>query len=153
MEKGELMRLVKYALPIVLVSAVPAKALLVTDVAWPNIDSYCTFQRAEQKLVYDDPETWKFVFFSNVDGSGMNRPETAFAAIRYQLHELELVDSSETAGGETRTYRTFSGPDFSFMLDLSVTEEGGEYTSYKGTMTVEGDGETETIQIHGDCGV
>ena len=147
------MGLVKYALPIVFLSTVPASAQLITDVAWPNIDSYCIFQRAEQKLVYDDPDTWKFVFFSNVDGSGMGRPETAFVAIRYQLHKLQLVNSSETADGETRTYRTFSGPDFSFVIDLSVTEEGGEYTSYTGTMTVEGDGETEVIEIHGDCGV
>lgn len=126
---------------------------VVTDIAWPGIDSYCTFMREGHSFDYNDPESWRFVFFSQLDTSAEQAVETAFMSIGYGLRQLELVDSSQSGNEETRRYRSLGAGSHDIVVTMVSGEEGYESTGYTGSIVVSGPLGEETVTFHGDCGV
>lgn len=134
-------------------TVLPAQAAedIVTPVNWPNIDAYCTFQRATATFVFEDPETWTFVYFTQHGSDGLS--EVGYVPINYRLRELELIETVQGKDGETRSYRTY-GPDvYEVTLTMSIDRAGYENTDYKGYLTVKGEKGEETIAVKGGCGV
>lgn len=131
---------------------------VIQDIHWPQIDAYCVFRRKEQTFDYDDPDTWRFVYFTSFghvlpEDSDLEADKvTAFARLYYLLRELQLVSEEETGDKLKRVYRTYSKPAQDVVLDLTKTEEGSEHTAYEGTMSVSGPFGSETIDVKGDCG-
>jgi hypothetical protein len=141
------------AAALVFLAAAPAQAAedLITTVNWPNIDAYCTFQRASASFVYEDPTTWNFVYFTQHGSDGLT--EIGYVPINYRLRELELIETVQGKDGETRHYRTY-GPDvYDVSLTMSIAAVGYENTDYKGYLTVKGPKGEETIEVAGGCGV
>lgn len=126
---------------------------VMTDIAWPGIDSYCTFMREGHDFDYNDPESWRFVFFSQLDTSGEQAVETAFMSIGHNLRQLELVDSSQSGNEETRLYRSLGAGSHDIVVTMRGGEEGYESTGYTGSIEVSGPLGEETVAFHGDCGV
>jgi hypothetical protein len=80
--------------------------------------------------------TWTMTITNCSDGSGVTISGTA----TYEYNDAD--DIPETVGG-TFTYSadfTFTGTTVSsFSMDYSVSFDGSEYTSYTGTVTIDGD--------------
>ena len=131
-----------------------AQQPVITDIHWPYISSYCTFMRASQQFNYNDPESWRFVFFDNTDTITGSNARYAYIGLHHQLRQLEEVDVISSGEGELRSYRTWGEP--AYMIDVVMTKSDGgspESTNFTGTITVSGTGGDEEIEFHGDCGV
>ena len=126
---------------------------VVTDIVWPGIDSYCTFMREVHSFDYNDPESWRFVFFTQLDTSVEPAVEIAFMSIGHSLRQLELVDSSQSGNDETRRYRSLGAGSHDIVVTMQGGEEGYEATGYTGSIEVSGPLGGETVAFHGDCGV
>ena len=131
------------------VAPVHAAEDMITPVNWPNIISYCTFQQADASFVFEDPETWTWVYFTQhaMDGS-----EVGYVPINFRLRELELVGTVKGKDGETRTYRTYGSDAYDVTLTMSIDSVGYENTDYKGYLTVKGESGEETIEVKGGHG-
>ena len=140
------------AAALALLAATPAGAAenLITPVNWPNIEAYCTFQRAGTEFDFNKPETWTWAYFSQhaMDGS-----EVGYVSINYRLRELELIETVQGKDGEMRRYRTYGPDPYEVTLTMSIAGKGYENTDYKGFLTVKGAGGEETIEVQGGCGV
>lgn len=123
---------------------------IITAVNWPNIDAYCTFQRAEATFDYNDPGSWNFVYFTQhaIDGG-----EVGYVSINHRLRELELVETVQGKDGEMRHYRTYGADPYEVTLTMSIAQVGYENTDYKGYLTAKGARGEETIAVKGGCGV
>lgn len=130
-----------------------AQPSVITDIHWPYIDSYCTFWRLGHRFDFNDPESWRFVFFTQKDGLHEPYAETGFAAIGHQLRQLELVSREETPAGETRHYRSLGEAPHDVFVTMKAGEEGYESTGYAGSIAVSGPYGEETVAFEGDCGV
>jgi hypothetical protein len=135
-----------------LLAAVPASAAedIITPVNWPNITSYCAFQRADATFVFDDPATWTWVYFTQHAADGN---EVGYVPINFRLRELELIETVQGKDGQTRHYRTYGADPYDVTLTMSIANVGYENTDYKGYLTVKGASGEETIEIKGGCGV
>lgn len=134
--------------------AASARQPIITDIHWPYVSSYCSFQRADQAFDYNDLETWRFVFFDNVDTITGGNARYAYVGLHHQLRQLEELSREETATGETRSYRTWGEPAYS--VDVVMNKGGSdspESTGFTGTISVSGSGGDEQVEFHGDCGV
>lgn len=136
------------------VAPAAASELTLDEIAWPNIDSYCTFMRADHVFTFDDPRTWRFVFFSNMPALGKRDPiETPFVRIDGQLTQLTQTDMETTGFETTRRYVAKTDPEVAVEVFFRETGRGGESTGYTGTITASRDGQTATVDFTGDCGV
>lgn len=135
-----------------LLAAAPVSAAedIITPVNWPNIMAYCTFQRATATFVFDQPDTWNWVYFTQ---HAMDGNEVGYVPINYRLRELELVETVQGKDGQTRHYRTYGADPYEVTLTMSIAEVGYENTNYKGFLTVKGASGEETIKVTGGCGV
>lgn len=138
-------------------AATPLKAaeLTLDEIAWPNIESYCSFMRAGHVFTYDDPATWRWVFFSTLPGESSKRDpiETPFVSIDGQLTQL-VQTAVETTGFETtRRYVAKTDPEVTVEVFFKEKDSGEESTAYTGTITAKRGGETATVDFTGDCGV
>ena len=134
-------------------AAVPATAAkdIITAVNWPNIEAYCTFQRASDSFDFNDPGSWNFVYFTQHGTDGLE--QVGYVSLNYRLRELELIETVQGKDGETRSYRSY-GPDvYEVTLTMSIDRVGYENTDYKGYLTVKGPKGEETIEVKGGCGV
>ncbi len=138
------------------ITVAPASAseLTLDEIAWPNIDSYCTFMRAGHVFTFDDPRTWRFVFFSNMPSTGKRDPiETPFVRIDGQLTQLTQTDMETTGFETTRRYAAKTDPEVTVEVFFRETGAGAEATGYSGTITANRAGQTATVDFTGDCGV
>jgi len=135
-----------------LLAAAPANAAedIITPVNWPGITAYCTFQRADATFVYDNPDTWTWVYFTQ---HGMDGNEVGYVPINHRLRELELLETIQGKDGEMRKYRTYAADPYEVTLTMSIAGVGYENRDYKGFLTVKGAGGEETIEVRGGCGV
>lgn len=138
-----------------LLAAAPAAASqpVVTDIHWPHIDSYCTFWRKDHSFNFNDPESWRFVFFTQKDSLHEPYPETGFIALGHQLRQLELVSATKVETGEERRYRSLGASQHDVVVTMTAGEAGTESTGYTGTIAVAGPYGSETVAFQGDCGV
>lgn len=138
-------------------AAVPAAAAegILTDVNWPNLYAYCTFQRADASFEYDKPETWTFVYFTQhaADRPGDVANEVGYVSLSHRLRELELIETVQGKDGETRRYRTYGRDIHEVTLTMRIAEVGYENIEYTGHLTVEGPLGEESIEVKGGCGV
>jgi len=138
---------------LVLFVATPSLAAdtLISTINWPNIDAFCTFQRADATFDFNDPSSWNFVFFTQHGPDGLT--ETGYVSINFNLRELEPLEIVQGKDGETRQYRTYGADPYAVTLTMSIDREGYENTDYKGYLTVDGPGGRESIAVRGNCGV
>jgi hypothetical protein len=137
-----------------IVPAAQAQQPIVTDVHWPFISSYCTFMRAGQQFNYNDPESWRFVFFDNFDTITGSNENYAYVGLHHQVRQLEELSREETDSGEKRLYRTYGEP--SYIVEVVMNNDGDtspESAAFSGTITVSGSSGDEQVEFHGDCGV
>ena len=80
----------------------------IDEIHWPGIGSYCTFMGDEHSFVFDDPETWRLVFFTSLSEERLDTMARAFMRIDGRLHELALVDAETEGTSEQHRYRTHS---------------------------------------------
>ena len=126
------------------------KALEIRPMHLPDTDAYCALRSRSQEFVYDDPETWRFVF---VTDPAAGDPALAHVRINEEVIDFEeMLKTSDAKDLQTWRYRSVSG-DIIVELKLNVTEEGEEYTNYAGTIAIVEPTQTERIGIKGSCGV
>lgn len=130
-----------------------AQQPIITDILWPNISSYCTFQRTGQNFDYNNPDSWRFVFFDNTDTITGSNARYAYIGLHHQVRQLEEIDTMTSGEGELRSYRTWGEPSYEVKVSMIKGESGGESTAYTGTISVSGPGGQEEVEFHGDCGV
>lgn len=133
--------------------ALPAGAAdgMISDINWYQIDAYCALQRADARFDYNDPATWTFVYFSQLDGR--EEPGTSFVSINQQLRQLEPIETVQGKDGETRRFRTFGADAYEVTLTIHLVASGEEDFDYAGFLSIEGSGGSETINVQGGCGV
>lgn len=133
---------------------VHAAEMTLDDISWPNIDAYCSFMRAGHVFTYDDPATWRFVFFSNLPTTeGRDPIETPFVSIDGQLTQLVQTGVETTGFETTRRYVAKTDPDIAVEVFFRETGSGAESTAYEGTIKAESGGRSATVEFVGDCGV
>ncbi len=126
----------------------------IDDIVWPGIDSYCSFMRADHKFVFDDPETWRWVLFSNYPELDMPDPiETPFMRIDNQLKQLAQTDVEKIDGGVVRTYSSHDAEPYVVELKMLAGTDGYESSGFSGTITVSRNGASSEVAYKGDCGV
>lgn len=130
-------------------------ALSIDDIHWPYIDSYCTFLKEGQQFVFDDPETWRFVAFTNFPDVAEADPlERIFMRINGGLRELALEKLTPGEGGaETRLYKSHDTLPYAVTFEIAAGERGYESTPYDGTITVRRGEQETSVGFSGDCGV
>lgn len=134
-------------------SALAQDRPIITDVVWHSIDSYCTFMREGHEFDYNDPDSWRFVFFTQIDTSAQPVVETAFMSIGHNLRQLELVDTERAGNVETRSYRSLGANPHDVVVNMQGGEDGYEATAYSGSIEINGPLGSETVGFQGDCGV
>jgi hypothetical protein len=126
----------------------------IDDVAWAQIDAYCIFQRNGQTLTFDNPDTWRFVFFSNLPNEINTDPlESPFMRLDGQLIQLEQTSVKQLGNGQLRSYSAGSDPAYSIQISMIEGEKGSESTAYSGGIAVTRNGQTSEVGYSGDCGV
>lgn len=131
-----------------------AEELRLDEIAWPGINSYCSFRRAGHVFAFDDPATWRFVFFSNLPMMGRPDPiETPFVSIDGQLTQLVQTGMETTGFETTRRYVAKTDPEVAVEVFFRETGSGAEATAYEGTITATRGGQSAKADFIGDCGV
>lgn len=127
----------------------------VDDIAWHNIESYCTFMRAGHAFVYDDADSWRWVFFTNFPAAADAEIfATGFMRIDGMLREFRFVSrEGAVESGQTVVMRTSGPSEITATLRLGPGAAGYEATGYTGAIEVGRDGASSTVEIKGDCGV
>ena len=126
----------------------------IDDIVWFNIDSYCSFMRADQTFDYNDPASWRWVLFSNLPGEdGADPLDTPFMRLDGQLKQLAQTGAQAIDGGTVRTYASHDAVPY--LVDMTMIEgaEGYESSAFSGTIKVSRNGASSEIAYKGDCGV
>lgn len=125
------------------------QALQIGAIHDPETSAYCTFTQSGHSFVYDDPETWKFVFLTEDAGD----PASGRAKINDEVVAFKPADqTTDDEGIETWRYRSESR-GILVELKLRETAGGAEYTNYTGTIAIIEPTQTEKMGIEGSCGV
>tara|TARA_R110000850_G_scaffold110436_2_gene223549 strand:+ start:2018 stop:2464 length:447 start_codon:yes stop_codon:yes gene_type:complete len=126
----------------------------IDDIVWFNIDSYCSFTRAEQSFDYNDPESWRWVLFTNYpDADGADPLETPFMRIDGQLTQLAQTGTRPLDGGVVRSYQSHDADPYLVEVSLLDGEQGNESSAFSGLITVSRHGVSSEVAFKGDCGV
>lgn len=126
----------------------------IDEIVWHGIDSYCSFTRAGHVFDYNDPESWRWVLFTNYPGAEAGDPiETPFMRIDGQLKQLVQTGVSDIEGGVERRYASHDAEPYAVTLTMLDGEEGYESAAYSGVITVARGGASTEIAYEGDCGV
>jgi hypothetical protein len=124
------------------------------EIVWPGIDSYCSFMRAEHVFDFNDPESWRWVLFTNFPSNDVDDPmEAPFMRINAQLKQLKQTGVSEIEGGMARSYASYDADPYLVTVTMLDGEESYESAGYGGTITVSRGGASSEIAYKGDCGV
>ena len=125
------------------------RALEIGTIHDPDTSAYCTFTQAGHSFVYDDPESWKFVFLTEDAGDA----PSGRAMINGEEVAFEPADETTNDEGiETRHYRS-AERGILLELQLRPTASGAEHTNYTGTIAIIEPVQTEKMGIEGSCGV
>ena len=125
------------------------QALKIGTMHQPDSDAYCTLMRESHTFNFDDPDTWRFVFTTSVEGD----PQPAQIKINDDV--LDFTREMRTKGEdgiETWRYRS-ADRGIVVELNLKETDSGPEYTNYSGNMAIVEPTQTERMGIKGSCGV
>jgi hypothetical protein len=125
------------------------QALEITAIHAPDTDAYCTLTQTGHSFVYDDPDSWKFVFLSEATGT----PPQARIRINGDILTFEEADrTTNDEGIATWHYRSV---DRGILVELKLRETSGGagYSDYTGTMSIIEPAKTEKMGIEGSCGV
>lgn len=126
----------------------------IDDIVWYNIESYCAFTRADHRFVYDDPESWRWVLFTNFPAeNGIDPLEAPFMRIDGQLTQLTQTAVRPIDGGAVRSYQSHDTDPYLVEVRLLEGERGIESSGFSGTITVSRDGTSSVVDYKGDCGV
>jgi hypothetical protein len=126
----------------------------IDDIVWFNIDSYCSFTRAEQTFDYNDPESWRWVLFTNYpDADGADPLETPFMRLDGQLTQLAQTGARPLDGGVVRSYQSHDADPYLVEVSLLDGEQGNESSAFSGVITVSRHGVSSEVTFKGDCGV
>ena len=130
-------------------------ALSIDEIHWPQIDSYCTFLKEGQDFHFDDPQTWRFVAFTNFPrAAGADPLERVFMRINGNLLELGLETLKKDKGGaEIRLYKSHDADPYAVTFNIEAGEQGSEHTNYSGTIRVQRGEHEASADFEGDCGV
>ncbi|SFQ48362.1 hypothetical protein SAMN05216176_104211 [Nitratireductor indicus] len=130
-------------------------ALSIDEIHWPQIDSYCTFLKKGQDFHFDDPDTWRFVAFTNLPREAEADPmERVFMRINGDLLELGLETLEKSKGGtEIRLYKSHDADPYAVTFEIEEGEQGSESTNYSGTIRVQRGEQEASVNFEGDCGV
>lgn len=126
---------------------------VIGEIVWYQTGAYCTFQRAEQAFTYDDPETWRFLFITELVQEGGITVERGYMRLDGVLREMEFLGRDSTDYGEIRRYRTFGPLPVTVTIDMTSGESGPEDTPYFGKIVAERAGLETEVAFKGDCGV
>jgi hypothetical protein len=139
----------------VLALATPVQAQdgIISSFKWFQIDAYCVFQREGQVLVYDRPETWDFVFFSQFGPTGKAEDGAGFMSIGHRLMQFELRSTDPQEKGEVRHYRSYGRDPYTVTITLFETIESYEAQDYAGSIVADGPLGHDEVDIEGTCGV
>ena len=128
-------------------NAVDINAPVIGEMLLPQTDAYCTFSHEGHEFVFDNDDTWRFVFVSPLDGPDTN----AQMDVGGQVYDFTVAESGTTdAGHERRIYR--SG-DVAVEVIFVEGEAGTEYTNYTGTLRVLEPLQGDFLTYEGSCGV
>jgi len=126
----------------------------IDDIVWFNIDSYCSFTRADQTFDYNDPESWRWVLFTNYPGADGGDPlEAPFMRIDGQLTQLAQIGIRPLDGGAVRSYQSRDAAPYVVEVSLLEGERGIESSAFSGTIKVSRNGISSEVAYKGDCGV
>ena len=126
----------------------------IDDIVWFNIDSYCSFGRVDHTVDYKDPESWRWVLFSNYPGADGGDPlEAPFMRIDGQLTQLGQTGVETIDGGVVRTYSSHDAEPYVVQLKMLDGVVGYESSAFSGTITVSRKGASSEVAYKGDCGV
>ena len=126
----------------------------IDDIVWFNIDSYCSFGRVDHTVDYKDPESWRWVLFSNYPGADGGDPlESPFMRIDGQLAQLAQTGVETIDGGVVRTYSSHDAEPYVIQLKMLEGAVGNESTAFSGTITVSRNGASSEVDYKGNCGV
>ncbi|WP_299870362.1 hypothetical protein [uncultured Hoeflea sp.] len=126
----------------------------IDDIVWPGIDSYCSFMRADHEFDFNDPESWRWVLFTNFPSNDVDDPiEAPFMRINGQLKQLVQTGVSDIEGGVERSYASHDAEPYTVTLTMLDGDEGYESAAYSGVITVTRGGASSEIAYKGDCGV
>lgn len=122
------------------------------EIQWYQADSYCSFFRKGHNFSHDKPESWRFVFMTNLVSDTRVSVERGYARIDNVLRELELLSRESSDEGEKRIYRTFGDNPVTLTIRMKAGEKGSEHTNYSGTIAAKGKGGISVVAFAGDCG-
>ena len=125
----------------------------IDDIVWPGIDSYCSFMRADHVFVFDDPETWRWVLFSNLSVDAADPIESPFMRIDGQLRQLAQTGVRPVEGGVIRTYKSHDADPYTIEVSFIAGAEGYENAAFSGSIKVSRNGASSEVAYKGDCGV
>lgn len=126
----------------------------IDDIVWYNIDSYCAFMRADHSFTYNDPESWRWVLFSNSPAEeGIDPIESPFMRIDGKLMQLVQTGIKHLDGGAVRSYQSHGADPYLVEVSLLEGERGIESSVFSGVITVSRNGVSSEIAYKGDCGV
>ena len=105
-------------------------------------------------MEYKDPESWRWVLFSNVPGAdGGDTLEAPFMRIDGQLVQLAQTGIRPLDGGAVRSYQSHDADPYLVEVSLLEGERGYESSAFSGVITVSRNGVSSEIAYKGDCGV
>ncbi|MEM5470630.1 hypothetical protein WNZ14_02740 [Hoeflea sp. AS60] len=126
----------------------------IDDIVWVYIDSYCSFMRADHSFDYNDPDSWRWVLFSNLPGEdGADPLDTPFMRLDGQLKQLAQTGAQKIDGGLARTYTSHDAVPYVVEMKTLKGAQGYESTAFSGTIKVSRNGASSEIAYKGDCGV
>ncbi|WP_417436255.1 hypothetical protein [Hoeflea sp.] len=125
----------------------------IDEIVWYNIDSYCSFTRADHRFAYNDPESWRWVLFTNFPAEdGVDPIESPFMRIDGQLKQLAQTGIRSLDGGVVRSYQSHDANPYLVEVSLLEGERGVESSAFSGVITVSRNGASSEIAYKGDCG-
>lgn len=147
-------RVLAICLAALVAAPVHAAELTLDEIVWPGMEAYCRFMRAGHEFKFDDPATWRFVFFSNLPRKeGRDPIETPFVSIDGRLTQLVQTGMETTGFETTRRYVAKTDPETAVEVYFKEKDSGEESTAYEGAIKAERAGASATVEFTGDCGV
>lgn len=119
----------------------------------PDARTYCAFFPKGHEFVFDDPDTWEFVFVTLIGDADSSDLYDGMVSLNGDKRAVELITQQDSEAGEVRTYRTKDAPVAVLVLDMARGEEGMESVGYSGTIAVTLPDDGPYMEFEGDCGV
>ncbi len=125
------------------------QALEIGVMETPDTGAYCMLMQASQEFDFDDRDTWRFVFLTDIEGDAPS------AHIKINDEVLTFSDERRTEDAEGIETWRYRSEERGILVELQLrdVDAGPEYTEYEGTMAIIEPIKTEKMGIKGSCGV